>query len=129
MSVRTPWVKIRDANDEYLVSNARHPQYNLDDPSRMSENAVHVYLHMWYNHQESGKEHALLFRNPELSAESDKSKVIPKPSLKVIGKQRDFGNAENVDNGGGENLGDVWGASLNGDAAAGATQEYVVDTS
>ncbi len=68
MRGRTPWAKIRGANELYLPDNARNKDYVLDDPSRMSESAVRAYLKLWHECQKHSKGHALLFRNPESSS-------------------------------------------------------------
>lgn len=64
MPGRTPWAKIRDQRDAYIPKKSQHKDHVLDDPSRMSENAVRGYLKVWTDRQNKGKGHAVLFRNP-----------------------------------------------------------------
>ena len=61
---RTPWLRVAKNNDAHIVKKCQVDKYTLQDPSRMSQQAVIAYLSHWYKRQEADKDAPLKFLNP-----------------------------------------------------------------
>ena len=68
LSGRIPWAAIRANNDAHIVKKCQRTKYTLDDPSRMTHQAVLRFLNHWYSRQGDKKVWPLKFLKPERNA-------------------------------------------------------------
>ena len=68
LSGRIPWAAIRANNDAHIVKKCQRTKYTLDDPSRMTHQAVLRFLNHWYSRQGDEKVWPLKFLKPERNA-------------------------------------------------------------
>jgi hypothetical protein len=128
---RTPWAKIRDQRDVYIPKKSQHEDHVLNDPSRMSENAVRGYLKVWTDRQNKGKGHALLFHNPVAdNTELEDLSEAQKRARKAKGKRREWRDVSDEEalNGEGHRSSEVDSpdGEVNGQDDGGGNAEVVV---
>lgn len=61
---RIPWAKITEHPDDFLDKKSRpETDHSLQEPSRMMEDAVNIWLKHWYGRQQRSK-HPLILKDP-----------------------------------------------------------------
>ena len=71
LSGRIPWAAIPANNDAHIVKKCQRTKYTLDDPSRMTHQAVLRFLNHWYSRQGDKKVWPLKFLKPEPAVEPE----------------------------------------------------------